>query len=729
MISTQVTVNHYDFENSLFESFNTNHFAKDLWPIVYILSDGNTKMAYVGETTDAYSRMSTHLKHNKKSKLTSVHLITSEKFNKSATLDIESNLIKYMSGDNVYKLLNGNLGLANHNYYQKKEVYWDIFNSIWNKLRSEGIAKHSIEHIDNSDLFKYSPYKSLTSEQSEGLFLILDSLGNMKFKNTVVEGGAGTGKTILAIFLFKMLSKRLDDFSFKEFGAEEKTFINLVDKINNEKKDLKMALVIPMSSFRTTLKKVFKNIKGLHPKMVIGPTEVSKEKFDLLVVDEAHRLRRRVNLTNYKSFDDGCKRLGLDKDSCSELDWVKLQAQNVVLFYDESQSIKPTDTPKSEFDAIKNSSLSNVLKLKSQFRVRGGNAYVEFVKSLLQIDSSNKTKKFESKNYEFFLFDHIEEMIEEIKKRDVESGLSRLIAGFSWKWISKNNKDLRDIKIGNSELMWNGTADDWINSENSVNEVGCIHTTQGYDLNYSGIIFGNEISYDPVNKEIIIIPENYHDKNGKNTIKDTNILRNYILNIYKTILLRGIKGTYVYVCDPLLREHFRSFIPNFHADQININQFSKPDNIVPFENCIPLYDLKVAAGSFGEIQNIDDMEWIKLPERIQPSKDLFACQVIGESMNKIIPNGSICLFKKYSGGSRNGQIVLVENTNLQDQDFGSCYTIKEYESKKYQDENGWKHQTIILKPQSFVESYSNIVLNDDEINNLRVIGIFERVLK
>lgn len=145
MISPQVKINHYDFENSLFENFSTNHFAKDLWPLVYILSDGETKTAYVGETTDAYSRMSTHLKHNIKSKLTSVHLITSDKFNKSATLDIESNLIKYMSADNVYQLLNGNLGLTNHNYYQKKEVYWDIFNTIWNQLRSEGIAKHSIE--------------------------------------------------------------------------------------------------------------------------------------------------------------------------------------------------------------------------------------------------------------------------------------------------------------------------------------------------------------------------------------------------------------------------------------------------------------------------------------------------------------------------------------------------------------------------------------------------------
>jgi hypothetical protein len=103
--------------------------------------------------------------------------------------------------------------------------------------------------------------------------------------------------------------------------------------------------------------------------------------------------------------------------------------------------------------------------------------------------------------------------------------------------------------------------------------------------------------------------------------------------------------------------------------------------------------------------------------------------VVGESMNKIIPNGSICLFRKYSGGSRNGQIVLVENTNFEDQDFGSHYTVKEYESKKYQDEDGWRHQSIILKPRSYDESYSDIELKDDELNNFKVIGIFQKVLE
>ncbi len=730
MIQTQVKINHYDFENSLFEDFSTNHFAKDLWPLVYILSDGDTKTAYVGETTDAYSRMGTHLKHKTKSKLTSVHLITSEKFNKSATLDIESNLIKYMSGDNKFTLLNGNLGLANHNYYQKKEVYWDIFNTIWNQLRAEGISKHSIEHIDNSDLFKYSPYKSLTKEQSQGLFQILQSLATGKHDNTIVEGGAGTGKTILAIFLFKMLSSQLEDFSFKEFGAEENIYIDLVNQIKKVLPNPKMALVVPMSSFRTTLKKVFKNIKGLSASMVIGPAQVSKEKYDLLIVDESHRLRRRVNLGAYfGAFDKACLALNLDKHNASELDWVTMQSKHTVLFYDEGQSIKPSDAKKEQFDVIKRNKDTSILKLKSQFRVKGGNAYVEYIDSLLHNNLKEGSSAFNSKEYEFTMFDSLETMIEQIKLRDKESGLSRLIAGYSWEWKSNKDKDAFDIKIDDVQLKWNGTSNDWINSDGAINEVGCIHTTQGYDLNYSGIIFGNEISFNPETKEIIVNEENYFDKNGKQSIKDPKELKAFILNIYKTIMLRGIKGTYIYVCDPLLKAHFESFVPKYKTDQVGIKTLFKTENIKPFENSIPLYSLKVAAGAFGELQQVEDLEWLNIPEKIKPSKDLFACQVIGESMNKVIPNGALCLFRKYSGGSRNGQIVLVENTNMHDSDFGSCYTVKEYESKKYEDLDGWKHQSIVLKPLSTDSSYENIVLEDEDMSTFKVIGTFECVLE
>lgn len=723
------SVNSYDFNSNVFTEFQNIHFAKDLWPIIYILSDGNIKEAYVGETTDTFARMNSHLKNNAKNKLTTVHLITSEKFNKSATLDIESNLIKYISGDGHYKLLNANIGLANHNYFQKKEIYWGIFRSIWDKLRAEGLSKHSIDYIDNSDLFKYSPYKSLTTEQRDGLLVILKSLLNNDYKNIIVEGGSGTGKTILAVFLFKLLISNNDDFNFKEFGDDEVDFIKIIIELKKKFPNPRMALVIPMSSFRNTIKKVFKNIKGLNASMVIGPAEIVKDDFDIVFVDESHRLRRRVNLgTYFGAFDVVCEKLNLDKNKCSELDWIIKKSRNAIIFYDEKQSIKPSDVKKEDFDKLKLDKLTKVEYLKTQFRVRGGNEYVQYTGNLLNCSLSTTQNEFNSKEYEFLLFDSIEEMVKEIKLRDSEYGLSRLIAGYAWPWISKENKSVYDIKIGNTMLQWNSVSNDYINSPNALNEVGCIHTTQGYDLNYAGIIFGNEITYDEARNEIIIRRENYFDRNGQAGITDLKDLKDFILNIYKTILLRGIKGTYVYVCDKNLREYFAKHITKFKIEKTIV--YLPSAKVIPFVNSVPIYDLRVSAGSFSDLQNVNvnDHEWIEIPSRFKPSKDLFACKIEGESMNKVIPNGSICLFRKYSAGSRNGKIVLVEYTDKQESEFGSGYTIKEYNSKKNSEDNQWSHQSITLKPHSYNSEFTEIELSDDESIRLNVIAIFECVL-
>lgn len=131
------SIHKYDFTPKVLDELISNHYANDLWPVVYIINDDNKLEAYIGETTDTFNRMKAHLANSSKSRLTAVSIISSGKFNKSATLDIESNLIKYFSGDGKYKLLNGNLGLANHNYYQKNELYSDMFQDIWNKLRSQ----------------------------------------------------------------------------------------------------------------------------------------------------------------------------------------------------------------------------------------------------------------------------------------------------------------------------------------------------------------------------------------------------------------------------------------------------------------------------------------------------------------------------------------------------------------------------------------------------------------
>lgn len=723
------SIKKFDFDADFINEFNNLHYVKDLWPVVYILSDGTVNEAYVGETTDAYVRMSSHLKNNIKNKLSAVHLISSEKFNKSATLDIESNLIKYISGDGQYKLINGNIGLANHNYYQKKEVYWDIFRSIWDNLRSVGIAKHPIDFIDNSDLFKYSPYKTLTSEQKSGLLTIMKNLLDNTYKNIIIEGGAGTGKTILAIFLFKLLNTTNEDFNFEEFGDNEFEFMELVFELKRKYPNPKMALVVPMSSFRTTLKKVFKNIKGLNANMVIGPAEIVKDTFDIVIVDESHRLRRRVNLGAYfRAFDVVCEKLNLDKHTCNELDWIKKQSESAIYFYDENQSIKPSDVKKEDFDKLKLNSLTKTEYLKSQFRAKGGNDYVNYISKLLNCKLTSIDAQFSSKEYEFILFDSIEDLVSEIKTRDIQNGLSRLVAGYSWPWMT-NKKDAKqdyDIEIENTRLKWNSTNIDWVNSVNSRDEVGCIHTTQGYDLNYTGIIFGNEITYNKESNEIRVLKENYYDVNGKQSIVDPEELKDFIINIYKTIILRGIKGTYVYVCDKNLKEYFSQFMPKFKTEKETV--LLEVNEVIPYVNSIPLYDLKAAAGNFSDLQTVEDCEWIALPKTYKPSTDLFACKVVGESMNRIIPNGSVCMFRKYTGGSRDGKIVLVEHTSIQDPDYGSGYTVKEYRSKKKTEGELWSHESIILKPLSDNSEFQDIILEEDELSSLKVIGIFECVL-
>lgn len=146
------------------------------------------------------------------------------------------------------------------------------------------------------------------------------------------------------------------------------------------------------------------------------------------------------------------------------------------------------------------------------------------------------------------------------------------------------------------------------------------------------------------------------------------------------------------------------------------------------KNPIPLYDFYAAAGSFSEMQFEKNYTFIEGPENSN-FKNLFACKIIGDSMNRVIPNGSICLFKPYTGGSRDGKIVLVENREIQDLDFNSSFTIKKYTSNKLITENGWEHVSIVLKPSSFDKSFKDIIINEENAQQMRVIGEFVGVLK
>ena len=510
------------------------------WPVVYIIN--NKDEAYIGETVNASIRTSQHLKNRERRFLSYITLISDDNFNKSVILDLEAYLIKYMSSDGKFKLQNTNLGMQYHNYYNREE-YESKFNEIWQHLKEVGLAKNDIKAIENSDIFKYSPYKELNLDQYRIIYKIIDSIKEYQTdgKNftTIIQGGAGSGKTVLAVFIMKLLSEKKHSLLKYSFGVDS-NYEHIYESLNSLN-PMKIGLVVPMQSLRTTIKKVFKNIKGLNINMVLSPIEVPKEEYDLLIVDEAHRLRQRKALSQYPAFDKNNTKLGFDK-SGTELDWILKCSKNQVFFYDSIQSVKPSDIDKEQFDKL----------IK--------NDYIDYVKSIFSYYPPNKFIDFS--NYDFQIFNDVEQMISEIKEKEKKFGLCRTVAGYSWEWLTKNKNTQNsfDINIRGHKYKWNSVNKDWVNSPNAINEIGCIHTIQGYDLNYAGVILGNEIKYDDKKQVIYVDKSQYYDLQGKRALKNEESLFKYIMNIYITLMTRGIKGTYVYTCDENLNNYLSRYI-------------------------------------------------------------------------------------------------------------------------------------------------------------------------
>lgn len=716
----------YDFDKRSLDKINDNLWVKNQWPLVYFIQNESKRVAYVGESTNFSKRIKNHLANPKKSRVfNQISIIGSDKFNKSATLDIESKLIQYISSEGSYELQNGNDGLVNHNYYQQ-DLYKNLFKEIWSKLIEKKIVSKSLKEIENSELFKYSPYKSLNKDQYNSVLEIMSVITQKNSSKIFIKGSAGTGKTILATYLIKLLIS--DGYRDKEdLNENEFQEINLIKSFQERYPKAEIGFVVAMSSLRKTLQNVFSKTPGLKKSMVISPTQTFKKKYDLLIIDEAHRLRQYKNISWRGAFKKCNDKLGLD-DSGNELDWILANSKNQIFFYDSAQSIKPSDIDASNFDKLISDKNSTTIELKSQMRSQGGNDYITFADKLLNV-SRNEKKIFAHEKYDLLIFDSLKDLYAQLKIKEDEHSLCRLVAGFSWPWVSdvrRKTPDAIDIKIEGLEFQWNRRPNDWVNSPNAFSEVGSIHTTQGYDLNYTGIIFGEEIIFNKITRKIEIIKEKYFDKYGKQQTTDED-LKAYIINIYKTIMYRAIKGSYIFACDKNLRDYFKEHIQTFKKEsKLRILPFK---DVKPYVNAVPLIDIYAAAGNFSKLQIArEDFDWVELPMNISVREGYFVCQIIGESMNKKIENGSWCLFKEYSGGTREGKIVLIENYNIQDSDFGAGYTVKSYHSEKSITNDSWYHKSITLKPLSFDTKYEDIILNEDELQNLNVIGEFITVL-
>ena len=541
------------------------------WPVVYAL-DGDDRI-YVGESSGVVTRFRQHLASDKKS-FRGARVVLDSKFNKSVCLDLESFLIQRLSGDGAYQVTNRNVGISDRDYFGRDD-YRRVFSEIFEELRADGLFSQTLEEIENSNLFKLSPFKALSLDQEQVLLDILEGLfedlSAKRPSQIVIQGDPGTGKTVVAIYLMKLLSDIQAWKPDQQVDVESPLAEFFVEGYPELLEGFRMGLVVPQKSLRKTVQRVFKLTPGLKASMVMSAFEVGGQDgtFDLLVVDETHRLRQSGNQPAgplYKKFSEINRALfGNDDPEFTQLDWVKAKSQHQIFLMDSAQSIHTGDVPTRLLDALTRvtDDQHRRYRLKSQMRVQAGEDYVGYVRAVLS-DHPPAPKRFA--DYDLRFFDDLAAMRDAIQEREREVGLARMVAGFAWPWVSRKDKSAYDIQVDGVQLRWNVEDVDWVSSPTSGQEVGVIHTIQGYDLNYAGVIIGPDLKYDPEQAELRLDRSSYFDPTAANNMPrrgikftDSEILQ-LVRNIYAVLLTRGILGTYIYVCDAQLREHLRTFL-------------------------------------------------------------------------------------------------------------------------------------------------------------------------
>ena len=622
------------------------------WPVVYIIHGSNE--LYIGETNNANERMNQHLDQSKtdlwekRKRLNRVEIVFDSWFNKSAILDIENALIglfryeiqqvkdKTKKSKYFTVLQNGNSGQSKlHNYYNRAH-YQDEVELIWEELRKRSIATNRYHDIVNDVLFKYSPYTALNEEQQsvtlDILNGIMDSLeairrGELTDYTAVVNGVAGTGKTVVLINMLVRIVEAIysnqtnidsdnDDvyetnLALGELSPEAK-LVNRIKEYVRKYGKLKIAYVAQMTSLRKTMGAIFKEVPHLYENTAKGPNQIVNTSFDttgtfkpydILFVDEAHRLWQYRNIQNRGSYKQACEKLygkGVKPEDYTTMDWICKCSRTRVFIYDPFQTVKDSDiTPKQFEDAVLNRpAMPLFFELKQQMRCRAGSDYIGFVDSLFNGDYASASELRPTKDYDFRFFEDPNDLIEEIVKRHTETGLSKCATGYGWQWERKrydecnkkyhkwlkktgeadtrkkqlafylDNLNIEDGLIDFSGKRYVRNLDfDWI-LKGEPQEIGCIHTSQGYDLNYVGVLFGPEINYDP-EKGIIVYPELIKDKGVNRTLTGLSAtersakydaIKNYVINAYKVMMERGIKCCYIYAYNEGLRDYLKSMV-------------------------------------------------------------------------------------------------------------------------------------------------------------------------
>ena len=532
----------------------------------------------------------------------------------------------------------------------------------------------------------------------------------------LIEGGPGTGKSVVAVNLLVELTKLGRTVQYVTRNAAPRAVY-----------ESKLAGTMT----KTRIGNLFRNSGAF--------TETEPDVFDCLLVDEAHRLNAKSGF--YKN---------LGENQIKEL---INAARLTVFFLDAHQRVTLIDIgTAAEIRKWADRAGANwqKLQLASQFRCNGSNGYLSWVDNTLEIEAT-AVDTLEEIDFDFRVCESATELRDLILKANIAENKARLVAGYCWPWASKKDKSLMDIVLPEEdfEMQWNLDEDGstWIMQPNSVDQIGCIHTCQGLELDYVGVILGpdlvvrdGEVITDPSQRAPQDSSVRGYKKLRKKDPETTLELTDRIIkNTYRTLLTRGQKGCYVYSVDPETNAFLQSKAGSSAAmaeasrEPLGLRphpfQPVPPEELRPFENAVPLYDLAIAAGVFSGSQDAHEaMEWVALPEDFRVQRGLFLSRVVGESMNRRIPNGSWCLFRANPAGTRHGRVVLAEHRQISDPDTGGHYTVKVYESRYTRTRDGRRSGTVILKPDSTDRRYEPIIFREDEQRDLRVLAEFVAVV-
>ena len=531
----------------------------------------------------------------------------------------------------------------------------------------------------------------------------------------IVNGGPGTGKTVVAVNLLVALIQR---------GVTT----HYVSK-NQAVRDVYAAkLAGTMRAGR------IKNLFRGSGQFVDTPSDT----FGALIVDEAHRLNEKSGLYS-----------NLGENQVKEL----IAASRFSIFFlDEDQRVTFRDIGSAgeiRRWAERIGAQVTEMILASQFRCNGSDAYLAWLDGTLQIRET-ANEHLEPDDYEVRVFDDPCEMRDEIIRLNLNTNKARMVAGYCWDWVSKNDESLCDIDIPNTgfKARWNlqrhGMT--WLIEPDSVNEVGCIHTCQGLELDHVAVLIGPDLLARDGIIQVDAGKRSRHDKSVRgykkmlrdNPFEARALADRIVKNTYRTLMTRGQKSCLIYSADRETRDYFRSRLIRKLAEQPSLDDVFvpadlpfrelSPDVVRPYVNSVPLFDLKFAAGSFSLPQLAAEARWAELPNHLQARPGLFVARVDGESMNRVIPNGSWCLFRANPMGSRQGKIVVVESQEFGDPDLGGRFTIKRYRSEKVTASADWRHDRVILSPESSDRNFEAITLFADRDLEFRVVAEFLMVL-